>query len=71
MPDDRYLGRVFGAYRVDALLGQGTGAIGAGTIAQLRFAHVVVATDTTTSLSLDLQELIDQRTEDVVLYDRQ
>lgn len=41
------------------LLGQGAGAMGAGAIAQLRFAHVVVPADTTTTLTITLDELVD------------
>jgi hypothetical protein len=42
-----------------SLLGQSAGALGKGSIAQLKFAHVEVPTDTTATLLIDLHELID------------
>jgi PKD repeat protein len=42
-----------------SLLGQSEGAMGAGTLARLRFAEIVVETDTATTISVALQELID------------
>lgn len=42
-----------------SLLGQSSGAVGAGSLAELRFARVAVSADTTATLSLQLDQLID------------